>query len=104
MNAKLNHSSEHRPPRYVIAFFSLALLVFSLAACSTLSDSGDDVATLQPGGAELWANNCASCHNFRDPAAYSDEQWEVASLHMRIRANLTDQDYRSIRDFLVSSN
>jgi mono/diheme cytochrome c family protein len=104
MNAKLDPTPENRSPRFVISFSCLALLVFCLAACSTLSKSGDDAVAIQPSGAELWANNCASCHNFRDPASYSDEQWEVASLHMRVRANLTGPDYRAIRDFLVSSN
>ena len=40
-------------------------------------------------GAQLWAQNCGHCHNVRSPSSYSDAQWEVAVLHMRVRANLT---------------
>ncbi|MFK5923559.1 MAG: cytochrome c [Verrucomicrobiota bacterium] len=104
MNAKPTHTSEQRTPRYVIAFLSLTALALTLSACSTLSSGDDDGAAMQPSGAELWANNCSSCHNYRDPGSYSDAQWEVASMHMRIRANLTGSDYRAIRDFLQSSN
>ncbi len=105
MNANSDHLPENRSLRNTLVFSGLSLLLFGLAACSTFS-GGDDDDTAAPlqSGAELWANNCASCHNFRDPSAYSDAQWEVASLHMRIRANLTGSDYRTIRDFLQSSN
>lgn len=98
MKTKSNHI-----PRYIITAFSLGLLAVVLNACSTLSDSNGGAVAKQS-GAELWANNCSSCHNYRDPGSYSDEQWEVASMHMRIRANLTGPDYRAIRDFLQSSN
>lgn len=105
MNAKPNHTSEGHSPRYIVAFLSLGLLAIGMSACSTLSDSDEDGgAAITQSGAELWANNCSSCHNFRDPGSYSDAQWEVASLHMRIRANLTGPDYRAIKDFLQSSN
>ncbi|MCF6312842.1 MAG: cytochrome c [Verrucomicrobiales bacterium] len=97
MNTQSNHT-----PRYVITAFSLALIAVVLNACSTLSSDEEAVATQS--GAELWANNCSSCHNYRDPGAYTDAQWDVASMHMRIRANLTGPDYRAIRDFLKSSN
>ncbi len=105
MNAKSNHTSEGHSPRHIIAILSLGLLALGLSACSNLSESdGEDSAAIQQSGAELWANNCSSCHNYRDPGAYTDAQWEVASLHMRIRANLTGPDYRAIKDFLQSSN
>lgn len=55
-------------------------------------------------GATLWARNCGHCHNTRSPDSYSDAQWEVAALHMRIRANLTAEEHQKILVFLRSAH
>jgi len=34
-------------------------------------------------GAKAWADNCARCHNMRDPKELRDDQWRAAMLHMR---------------------
>ena len=56
------------------------------------------------GGAQLWAQNCAHCHNVRSPDSYSDAQWDVAMLHMRVRANLTAEEHKKILAFLKSAH
>ena len=57
------------------------------------------------GGAQLWGQNCAMrCHNGRSPTRYSDAQWDVITLHMRVRANLTGDEHRKIVAFLKSAN
>lgn len=63
-----------------------------------------EATTAGKSGAELWANNCVRCHNFRSPASYSDAQWEVAMMHMRVRANLTAEELKAILEFLKSGN
>lgn len=55
-------------------------------------------------GAELWAENCSRCHNFRPPNSFSEAQWHAIVHHMRQRANLTGQEARAITVFLQSSN
>ncbi len=55
-------------------------------------------------GAELWAQTCNRCHNIRSPNSLSDSQWDVAMLHMRIRADLTAEEYRQILPFLKSAH
>lgn len=55
-------------------------------------------------GAKSWGQNCAQCHNPRDPKDLSDEQWRVVVNHMRIRAGLTGEETRDIIRFLQSSN
>ncbi len=55
-------------------------------------------------GAKLWTDHCGSCHNLRNPAGYSDAQWDVAVMHMRVRANLTAEETRAILDFLKAAN
>jgi cytochrome c5 len=63
-----------------------------------------EVAPLAKGGAQLWGENCARCHNMRSPSIYSDAEWDVAMAHMRVRANLTADEYKKIQEFLKSSN
>lgn len=55
-------------------------------------------------GAMLWADNCARCHNMRDPKEFRDDQWRVIVAHMRLRAGFTGQDARDMLSFLQASN
>ncbi|TAK88062.1 MAG: cytochrome c [Betaproteobacteria bacterium] len=55
-------------------------------------------------GAKAWADNCARCHNMRDPKDFRDDQWKVIVSHMRLRAGLTGQEARDILAFLQGSN
>ena len=72
-----------------------------LTGCSTLPDQR---AVSEKSGAELWQDSCARCHQFRDPGALSDTQWDVAMHHMRLRANLTAEEHEKILTFLKASN
>lgn len=81
---------------------------FLLAGCSTPAPAaGTDpskTASSSHNGATLWAQNCGHCHNIRSPDFYSDMQWNVVMLHMRIRANLTGEEHRQILAFLKSAH
>lgn len=55
-------------------------------------------------GGKAWANNCARCHNMRDPKDLSDRQWKVIMTHMRLRAGLDGKQVRDITAFLQRSN
>ncbi len=68
-----------------------------------LKDSPELAAALK-GGAQLWAENCMRCHNYRRPRERSDREWDVIVLHMRVRANLTANEHRQIARFLKSAN
>ncbi len=56
------------------------------------------------GSAQLWSENCMRCHNMRSPASYSDQEWEIAMHHMRVRAPLTAEEHRRILEYLQASN
>ena len=81
----------------------VAIAVFS-AGCSTTGANGQASAASQRTGAQLWGQNCGRCHNIRSPGMYSDAQWEVAVMHMRVRANLTGEEHRKILAFLKSAH
>lgn len=55
-------------------------------------------------GAKTWSENCARCHNMRDPKELRDDQWRAAVAHMRVRAGLTGQETRDVLKFLQESN
>lgn len=55
-------------------------------------------------GAGAWAQNCARCHEMRDPKELRDDQWKPVVTHMRIRAGLTGQQARDILKFLQEGN
>ena len=55
-------------------------------------------------GAQLWAENCNRCHNAPDPKTFKDEEWDVATEHMRQKALLTNMEVKKICQFLKSAN
>lgn len=54
-------------------------------------------------GAEKWAENCARCHNMRNPGEFEARRWQPIVTHMRVRAGLPGQDARDILAFLQGS-
>ncbi|MHC4135496.1 MAG: hypothetical protein ACYTDU_15465 [Planctomycetota bacterium] len=61
-------------------------------------------AGAEAGGARLWEENCARCHNYRRPSSRSDSEWAIIMHHMRVRANLTAEEHRKITRFLQAAN
>lgn len=88
----------------VAAVFAVIDLVGCATAPIAASAGGDGRPPANAGAAQLWAQNCAHCHNIRTPSAYSDMQWDVVSLHMRVRGNLTADEHRTILAFLKSAH
>ena len=88
-----------------IVGLSLAALTLIVISCSNgdqAANSGGAAPTApaEKSGAQLWADNCQRCHNTRSPSSYNDAQWEVAMMHMRVRANLTPEEHKKILAFL----
>jgi mono/diheme cytochrome c family protein len=81
-----------------------------LIGCATNKQSGEVAAGATPSaaaeksGSQLWAENCVRCHNIRSPSSLSPAQWEVAAMHMRVRANLTPEEHKKILEFLKSGS
>ncbi len=55
-------------------------------------------------GVQLWGENCSRCHNAPPPSAFGDAEWEAITHHMRVRANLTEEEVQKIKEFLMASN
>ncbi len=84
---------------------SLAAVVVALVGVGYASMAGTPgTADANPDGEKIWAQTCNRCHNVRSPNTYTDAQWDVALMHMRVRANLTAEQYRLILDYLKTHN
>jgi hypothetical protein len=94
-------------------FIAVIVLLFSgamVVSCSSSKDTYtavtqvDDEFKIEKSGAQYWGETCNRCHLAPSPADYNDTDWETISLHMRIRANLTDKESTEIEAFLKSAN
>ena len=87
-----------------LVLLALSLIGLTLAGCATPAKTAGKGGAATPAGAQLWAQNCGHCHNFRSPNMYSDAQWDVIVLHMRVRGNLTAGEHQQILAFLKSAH
>ncbi|WP_162123929.1 cytochrome c [Pseudoxanthomonas taiwanensis] len=92
---------------------SSLLLLAAMLSFSAVATGGEEPQQQPPAqpdmaafarGAKAWADNCARCHNMRDPKDLSDDQWKVVTTHMRLRAGLDGREVRDITVFLQGSN
>jgi len=86
--------------------FGIAAVVIGILTALTLESCSTEQITAYKNrsGAQLWGENCVRCHNAPSPASYNDTDWRTIGLHMRIRANLTDDQAKKIFDFIRSAN
>ena len=55
-------------------------------------------------GARVYGSMCGRCHNPRSPLERTDRDWVTIANHMRVRANLTGKQVRSVLAFLQATN
>ena len=55
-------------------------------------------------GARVYGTTCGRCHNPRSPLERRDREWVTIANHMRVRANLTGKQVRSVLAFLQATN
>ena len=61
--------------------------------------SAVDTRPAQPDrGQQVFAQNCSRCHN--SPEGFSPRISGTIARHMRVRAGLSDEDYKALRHFL----
>ena len=73
-------------------------------ATSTKTTAQTQQSSIHKGRTQLWQENCNLCHNARSSRYYSDEQWDIAMHHMRVRGSLTAHETREILEFLQAAN
>ncbi len=81
-----------------------------IVSCSSTKDKYTAVTDveeefkIEKSGAQMWGEACNRCHLAPSPADYNDTDWSTISLHMRVRANLTEKEITKIETFLKSAN
>jgi cytochrome c5 len=87
---------------FVAVALLLATQTRSLAAVSTAAGSGKQDKTSRPEapteGERAFRQNCSRCHNA--PESFSPQISGTIVRHMRVRANLSQEDERAILKFL----
>ncbi|MCW8400468.1 c-type cytochrome [Legionella sp. PATHC038] len=58
----------------------------------------------QKTGVQLWADNCARCHNNRAPTEFTPNQWNTIMLHMRIQGGLTGEEAKEVLAYLTDAS
>lgn len=86
-----------------LAVLSLMLLTVWLPAPARAGEGDADMEQIGR-GAKAWGENCARCHNARDPRSLKDYEWDVSVMHMRKIANLPGEMARDIAAYLKASN
>lgn len=84
---------------WIVVFFALLTTWWVAQGCRSTSPLAEAKT-----GAQLWGENCLRCHNAPSPQTFSDTEWEVAVMHMRIRANLTEAEAVKVAEFLKTAN
>jgi len=91
-----------------LAILALAVICATFSGCNSTESANvhpllaDAAAADKKTGTQLWADNCTRCHNARPSTQYSAQQWDLIVHHMRLRANLTGEEQRTITEFLQS--
>jgi hypothetical protein len=73
------------------AFTGVAMIINGCAATQVVAEKS---------GTQLWGENCVRCHNAPPSSDYSPAQWETIGMHMKLRANLTEDETNKILAFL----
>lgn len=98
--------------------FGTIATALGLAGCATMDGQSSSTSAATPAkseavakktassgktGAQLWAENCDRCHNYRSPSEFSASEWPIIVHQMSIRAPLTGEQQRKITKFLQSA-
>ncbi|HYV94912.1 MAG TPA: cytochrome c [Chitinophagales bacterium] len=81
----------------IVLACSVAFSVILFSSCAPTQKIKDKT------GAQLWGENCNRCHNAPSMEQYGKDQWVVIGDHMRVRANVTDEEASKIVAFLQGS-
>ena len=86
-----------------IKLFSLTAFA-AVCIATIINGCATTEAIKENDGSVLWSENCMRCHNTPSPTDFNDSQWEVVGTHMKLRANLTEDETKKIIEFLQSAN
>ncbi len=81
-----------------------SVIVLGAMASIVINGCATSQSVASKTGSQLWGENCVRCHNAPSPSDYSGVQWETIGIHMKLRANLTEEETKKMVAFLQSGN
>jgi cytochrome c553 len=91
----------------IVALGIAASAASSPALATATADAAADNGRLAPSaarGKKAWTENCARCHEMREPKDLADREWPAVIRHMRLRGGLTGQEERDLFKLFVKGN
>ena len=85
---------------FVVMSFLLLIICFGLfvfSSCAVSKKVNDKTGT------QLWGENCGRCHNPPGPGEFNNSNWDIVVRHMRIRANITEDEEKKIVEYLKNT-
>ena len=82
----------------------LSVVTAPIIGATTFNSCKPTEAITARSGAQIWGETCIRCHNTPSPATFSDVEWDVAAMHMQLRANLTADEIEKVTEYLKSAN
>ena len=89
---------------FTFAASIIAILTFGFGTVVFAETTEKETRKAELDGEQLYAINCNRCHSERYPTERTKAQWKTIMMHMRVRANLTGDEYRIILEFLKNGN
>lgn len=86
-------------------FFAISLLLLIISfGLFTISSCAVSKKVSEKTGTQLWGENCGRCHNPPSPGEFNSSNWDIVGRHMRIRANITEDEEKKIVDYMKNSS
>lgn len=82
----------------ILSVIGIIIITTTINSCKT------SAVIASKSGAQIWGESCIRCHNPASPETFSDVEWDVAGMHMQVRANLTPEETQKVIEFLQSAN
>jgi mono/diheme cytochrome c family protein len=87
----------------LLAIAIVGMVIFSCSK-KLVIPSGEEKKGLTPElaeGKDLFVNNCAKCHNLKNPNHYTPEEWKPILLKMQKKAKISDAEREKIYNYVT---
>ena len=85
-------------------FYSLAIITFSLLACSGSNSSNSNKTTKFPEGRNLYVSECTACHKAYNRELHTADEWIKILDEMGSKARLNTDEKLIILNYLSEIN
>ncbi len=79
---------------------SIIVVVATAITIALIVESCVSTKVAEKSGNQLWSENCQRCHNTPPSSAFTNSEWGLLNMHMRVRAMLTEDEYKKILAFM----